>query len=238
MNNQELVQKVYELVKKAISKLEEDHPSELPVELPPAETRTVYPVLKPLILTSVHGDTCHQSLERLGGGCALQNDYEIELDGICCVVLYDLSLDNVFKLAFGCTDNAYTKIAAEALLKGKQVYALREGIELLKYNSNGSYFKSLNENLKKLQNCGVVIIAEADLDSIINGTTKIDNMVSEYTAAGTSVEVKKKVITEVDIRHAHLNGASEILILPKAILTSLADEYATKRGVAVTRMDR
>jgi ethanolamine utilization protein len=234
LNNQELVKKVYELVKQTIAKLEEDHPDEHPA----AETRAGDLKLKPLILTSEHGDTCHQSLERLGGGCALQDDYKTELDGICCVVLYDLTLDNMFKLAFGCTDNAYTKVAAEALLKGKQVYALREGIELLKYNSNGPYFKSLNENLKKLQDCGVVIIAEADLDNIISGSVKAKPAAGEYAGAGTSIEVKKKVITEVDIRHAHLNGANEILILPKAILTSLADEYATKRGVTITRIDR
>jgi ethanolamine utilization protein len=144
----------------------------------------------------------------------------------------------MFKLAFGCTDNAYTKIAAEALLKGKQVYALREGIELLKYNSNGSYFKSLKENLKKLQDCGVVIIAEADLDNIINGSKEAKSTASEYAGAGTCVEVKKKVITEIDVRRAHLGGANEVLILPKAILTSLADEYATRRGITVTRIDR
>jgi len=33
-----------------------------------------------------------------------------------------------------------------------------------------------------------------------------------------------------------MNGANEVLILPKAIVTSLASEFAVKRGITITRI--
>ena len=231
MNNQELVQKIFEMVKKAMARLDEDQTEGKPA----APGRDAGNILKPLILTSEHGKTCHQAFERLGAVCALLDAYKVDMDEICCVIMYDLTLENMFKLAYGCPDNAFSKLAAEAMLKGKQVYAVREHIELLKYEQGGAYFKLLSENLRKLQSCGVVVVAEADLDSVISGAKKPEKTAGECCGAGASLEVGKKVLTESDVRHAMMNGASEIVIRQKAIVTSLAAEYAVKRNITITR---
>ena len=231
MNNQELIQKVYELVRKALIGLEETRVSGTSA----AGSLSGGDLKKPLILTSGHGVTCHQSLERLGGGCALQSNFDVDLGSACCVVLYDLSLDNLFKLVCGCTDNDFTGIAARALLEGIKVYAVREGIELFKYGQDTAYSKMLGENLRKLQNCGVVIIAEADLDNVISGEKKPDTKTSECGMTGVSIDVIKKVLTETDVKQAQKQGACEIFIPQKAVITCLASEYAVKRGITITR---
>jgi len=231
MDDRELTQKVYEHVRKALIGFEENQASGAVA----AGCLSGENIKKPLILTSGHGVTCHQSLERLGGGCALQSNYDVDLESACCVVLYDLSLDNLFKLACGCPDNDYTRIAAEALLEGHKVYAVREGIELFKYGQDTAYSKLLGENLRKLQTCGVVIVAEADLDNVISGVKKADIKTSECGKAGMSIDVIKKVLTETDVKQAQKQGACEIFIPQKAVITCLASEYAVKRGIAITR---
>lgn len=227
MDNQELVQKVYDLVRQAIKKFDEcDECQDIAAET----------AQRPLILTSAHGTTCHPALERLGGVCALLCGDEVDLDLVSCVVIYDLTLDNLFRLAFGCADNGFARLAAQALLKGKPVYAVREGVELLQYEQGGgAYFDLLNEQLTKLQRCGVVVVPESGLDEAVLGVKKPEKA-SSGRRCGKSVAIGKKVLTEGDVRQALTSGADELLIEPKAIVTSLAGEYAAKKGVAITRM--
>lgn len=227
MDNQELIQQVYNLVQKAIKKIEESDDC-LDVAAVPGQS--------PLILTSAHGTTCHPALERLGGICALLCNDEVDLDKVSCVVIYDLTLDNLSRLALGCADNGFAGIAARALLMGKPVYAVREGVELLGYEqSGGAYYDLLNEHLTKLQRCGLAVVAEADLDEAVLGLKKPEKA-SRGGGAGKSVAIGKKVLTESDVRQALANGACELLIEPKAIVTSLAAEYAVKKSITITRM--
>ena len=257
MENHELVNRVYDLVQKALKKLNEQR-----LLAEPGGTAQSAG-LKPLILTAEHGTKCHPAYERFDGICALLRGYDVDPGSACCVVMYDLTLDSMFKLAVGCADNAYVKLAAEALLKGIPVYAVREGIELLKYGNGGldgqvghggqggqvggAYYKELYAHLLKLQACGVTVVPEAELDGVLGAccgaksaggecSTYALNECSTYASNECkSMAIGKKAITEADIKHARANGIRELLIEPKAIITSLAAEYAVKSGIAITR---
>ena len=56
-----------------------------------------------------------------------------------------------------------------------------------------------------------------------------------HCKACISHEVSKNVISESDVKHALANGAGEIVISPKAIITCLADEYAIKHNIKIVR---
>ena len=51
----------------------------------------------------------------------------------------------------------------------------------------------------------------------------------------SSIELSKKVLSESDVRSAHRSGANEIIVTGNAIITCLADEYANKQGITITR---
>ena len=59
--------------------------------------------------------------------------------------------------------------------------------------------------------------------------------VPEHSKACSSYEIGKNVISESDVKHALSNGAGEIIISPKAIITCLADEYAIKHNIKIVR---
>ena len=59
--------------------------------------------------------------------------------------------------------------------------------------------------------------------------------VPEHCGECLSFEVSKNVISESDVKNALANGAGEILISSKAIITCLADEYARKHGIKIVR---
>ena len=48
-------------------------------------------------------------------------------------------------------------------------------------------------------------------------------------------ELGKKVLSESDVKQAHICGAREIIVSRKAIITCLAAEYANRRGITITR---
>jgi ethanolamine utilization protein len=242
LENQELIQKVYEMVKKAVSGIAGGKADGNCAECGGARACPPEKKLKTLILTSEHGDACHPAMERLGGICALLCEYGADLDSVGSVVIYDLSLDNLFKLAAGCADNDFVKSAAKALLKGIPVFAVSEGVELLKYErSGGAYYKLLYENLDKLRKCGVTLVSEADLDSAVNAAANAAaNVVANASASadnrcGKNVVLSKRVITESDVRNALASGACEMLVGPKTIITSLAAEFAVKKSILITR---
>ena len=54
-------------------------------------------------------------------------------------------------------------------------------------------------------------------------------------ADSARMEISKKVLAESDVRLAHRNGACEILVSRKAIVTCLAAEYAKRQGITITR---
>ena len=234
--NAELIKKIYEMVRQAIEKLggNADGGQAAGPACCPAGGKAAR---KPLILTGGHGTTCHGVLERIGGECALMGAYDgADLDGACCVVLYDLTLENMSKLACGCADSPYTALAARALLGGMPVYAVREGIELLACGQQqGAYYNVLRGNLSKLEKCGVTIVAEADLEKAALGAIEPNAPAGSKGCAAAVFEVQKKILSENDVKQAHANGACEIVIGAKTIITSLASELAIKRSIRITR---
>jgi len=58
---------------------------------------------------------------------------------------------------------------------------------------------------------------------------------ASFTSEVSSIELRKQVLSESDVKHAHRSGACEIIVSRKAVITCLAAEYAKKQGITITR---
>jgi len=67
------------------------------------------------------------------------------------------------------------------------------------------------------------------------GGTQVASNPASRACDATSMELNKKVLSESDVKLAHRNGACEIIVSRKAIVTCLAAEYANRQGITITR---
>lgn len=222
-----------------------------------------------LILTQEHGTDCHRLLEssrireHYHTGCALLQDGKVSMDQIETVVLFQLTIDAMCKLASGIVDTPYTRLAAEALLTGKRLYVPREEVELYRYPAKGlgSYQCMLQAKLTKLVSWGLKICPLAQLEEeLLGGTTEqkessacqmdeacgTDSDAAKETEEEVSREAPakpeekeitftKRVITERDVIEANRENVKVIHITERNILTALAKDAASSRNIRLVR---
>ena len=207
-----------------------------------------------LILTEKHGDICHETLENqiLAGKyqieCALLKGNECNADDYEAVLVYTLSNAALGKLAAGIFDCPFTRILGEALLKGKKILAAREGVELFRYRDTapGPYYDRLLENLKLLEESGVVLTPHSRMAALLTGETTEEEgrrpgedlpaeKEQEKEPSCQEEVLTKKVITERDMAALRERKITRILVGERAIFTDLAKEYASRYGIGIRR---
>lgn len=200
-----------------------------------------------LILTEDHCDqVC--SLEKNDSElckvtCALKENYEVDVDCFDTVVLYDMTNSNLFKIANGCTDSKFLALAAEAILKGKRVLMVKEQVEILKYKETAlkAIYNNIYKNLQILLDSGVTLVGEDDVKAAIcegaaapnaGEPAKAETPAAEKSADPESVyEIKKRVVTERDIREAMAQHFKKIKLPERPVITSLARDTARDLGI-------
>lgn len=205
-----------------------------------------------LILTQQHGEVCHAALEsaklreHFRTDCALLKDYQVGIDDFDVVILYQLTNEALGKLASGVCDTPYTKLAHEAILKGKRIYVPTEQVELYGYATTAPapYYHMMQEKLDLLVSSGVVICAQSNLESAIlsRASAAPEAPCSACVSAPASpcreereVRIDKRVLTERDISAACADKATAIHIGARCILTDLAKDFAKAKGIALVR---
>lgn len=202
-----------------------------------------------LILTPDHGDDCHVKLEseRLSKHyrtvCGLMQDYQVDMDNCEVVILYCLSNEVLGKLASGIYDTPYTQLASQAILSGKKVYVPMERIELYRYATTAPapYYAMLQEKLALLEESGVVICPQEELEDYILNEKKVPACKQEKPAEVKPVAVQKeyrltkRVITERDVSEACTAKATCIRIPANSIVTDLAKDFARSRDISLIR---
>lgn len=202
-----------------------------------------------LILTPDHGDDCHVKLEseRLSKHyrtvCGLMQDYQVDMDNCEVVILYCLSNEVLGKLASGIYDTPYTRLASQAILSGKKVYVPMERIELYRYATTAPapYYAMLQEKLALLEESGVVICPQEELEDYILNEKKVPACKQEKpaevkpVAAQKEYRLTKRVITERDVSEACTAKATCIRIPANSIVTDLAKDFARSRDISLIR---
>jgi len=174
--------------------------------------------------------------------CALKENYEVDVDCFDTVVLYDMTNSNLFKIANGCTDSKFSALAAEAILKGKRVLMVKEQVEILKYQDTApkAIYNNIYKNLQVLLDSGVTLVNEDDVQAAIcegaaaakGKPAKAETSAAEKSAGSEPVyEIKKRVVTERDIREAMAQHFRKIKLPERPVITSLARDTARDLGI-------
>lgn len=220
-----------------------------------------------LILTQEHGCDCHKLLEssrikeKYRTSCALLQEYQVDMDSIDTVVLFNLTTEAMCKIASGITDTPYTKLAAEALLSGKKLYAAQEEVELCRYPAGapGSYRCMMQTKLDKLVSWGLKICPAGKLEDCILGEKALaaetlkENIPAEKAPKGAPVAENpkesapaeggaekeitfcKRVITERDVIEANRNNVKVIRVTERNIVTALARDAAAAGNIRLVK---
>lgn len=131
-----------------------------------------------LLLTEKHGTICHDFLENRDLSsdfrieCALLADYRCQVEDYEGLVVYTLSVHALAKLAAGMADDDFTRLFAQALLKGKKIWLVKEGIELYTYQETAppSYYRFLEAKLEFLKKAGLTITTHEQLPDLLSGS--------------------------------------------------------------------
>lgn len=207
-----------------------------------------------LILTQRHGEVCHGALEseglksRFRTDCALLHEYQVQVADYDVVVLYQLTNEDLGKLACGVCDTPYTKLATQAILLGKRIYVPTEEVELFRYAATApaAYYAMMKEKLDLLTRSGLVICAQGNLErAILSGgpccapsaPAAPCSPIADRPepAAGQELTLTKRVLTERDVSAAVEGRYSCIRLPAKSIVTALAKDCARDRGIRLER---
>ena len=215
---------------------------------------------KLLLLTEEHGDACHEFLKNRELGacfhveCALLADNQRRIDDYEGIVVYTLSVGALAKLAAGIVDNGFTGLFAEALLKGKKIWLVKEGIELCSYKETAApaYYRLMEEKLEFLKEAGVIVAARDQIPGMITGSGAVCPEVrcaqaecsknaekktdtADAGKTGKTAVLSKKIITERDIVLLAQEKTVKVMVGEHAIFTDLAKEYAAKHKIEISR---
>lgn len=179
--------------------------------------------------------------------CAMLCGYDCELEDFAGVLLLDLTNDQLSRIVAGICDTPYAAVVEKALLRGLPVFAPREEVELLQYDTGTPYGQMMLEKLRLLEKLGVTIDSYKQLLPIMlekTGNSGAEeekaSSTSAIEAAVTSLLVKelacaKKLITEKDVVSAQREGYGLLRLDKRAIVTDLAREYAQSSGIKLIK---
>ncbi|AZV58028.1 hypothetical protein [Clostridium sp. AWRP] len=166
------------------------------------------------------------------------------------IIITSLSNKEIVNMAIGLESGIKEQTVLEALLLGKEVFLLDDGIEYRKYaaTSNKVLYKLYEEYEKKLCEYGIRVVDRENFvnefsESKQNNRDEENIKNNEIDRKNEGVEKKnaleftgKKLITESEIRKACEKGYVEISVPKKTIITSLAVDYIKINGLKVNRI--
>lgn len=180
--------------------------------------------------------------ERYDAECAQPGDWSCDASDYDVLVFFDLSVGDMAGIATGVCTTQFAIAARKALLRGKKLFAVHEGVELYgcAETAPSAYYSRLLEHLVALQNSGMTVCPLVSLEeAILSGCEKKSCCAAapEVKAAAADAEaaITKRVVTEKDIAAVYTSSLRAVRVAAKAILTDLAREYAASRRVAIIR---
>lgn len=176
------------------------------------------------------------------------------------VLITELSVELLAHLALGCPMEEREQIILRALLMGKNVYLLQQGIELNQYRDTAykNLFVQYQEYLDQIKLFGIQIIADASSlmweetigEKKTMGEMKSIGQKNEIPSYEKTRRVKetagafhhatidylnKKVLLEKDLLDDHVQRNTVIRLSQKCIITPLAEDYIRMHMISVQR---
>lgn len=170
----------------------------------------------------------------------LGNDYDLTSynDSIkdCEVVIVPkLCLKGMGNLANLTCSTGEEHFIIKMLMKGRKVYMIEDGMYYKKYKNTAPkqlYNKYLDFE-KTLINYGVEILRSSFQNICIR--EEKTNVIENRSIAGASEVIKKRLVTESDVRAQYIKGSRLIVIDSKSIVTPLAKDFIRINHIEIMR---
>ncbi|MBW7572276.1 hypothetical protein [Caproiciproducens faecalis] len=203
-----------------------------------------------LILTQKHDHStgCHRILEsgRLAAQyrteCALKGEYGCSVDDFSVVILFNLTNDMLVRIAAGTEDTPYSKAAVQAILKGKTLFAVEEGVELFDYKRTAPavYYNMMMEKVNFLKESGVIFCPLNRLEDSVLGektdTEPVEGPTEKQSLPPVRHEKpKREIVTARDLALLNNDNISAIRVAADSIISSEAWDYARVNGMQIIR---
>ncbi|MGL5677895.1 MAG: hypothetical protein ACRDDX_15965 [Cellulosilyticaceae bacterium] len=221
MNYQKLID---EIVEELYRKLKED--------------KVVHPLKKKMIWIGQKEEGLNDALTQ----CYEIVDGPLEHEAYECIVVAELTLDRLASLAQGLAQNEEEKCILKALLQGKKVYVLEDGIEYRKYKktSHKALYTLYSDYENKIKQYGIELIGHAS--DILLADTKEPSKepdVEESEERSVSGEIDfthKRLLLETDLMRAHIPVYGTVLVGKKGIVTPLAEDFIRTHKLKIKRI--
>lgn len=155
-----------------------------------------------------------------------------DVDTYDLIIVQHLSNLELVNLSLGVPSGQKEETIIQAMLKGKKIYLLADGIEFRKYSStaNKNFYNMYKSYENKIIDFGIEIIEHInniDKDNVNFSNTDNKNIVTNNVGKINDVYnlTGKKLISEVDLRRAMVNGNKDVKISIKTIVTPLAKDF-------------
>lgn len=158
------------------------------------------------------------------------------------IVVPDLSNKDLVNLANGAGQNKVCKIVVDAILQGKKVIVLEEGICYRKFKdtANENFFNMFKSYEEKIVSFGIEIVAKRDLIKYLDHgdckeTMQNRSQKTEKLETKQGVEINTKVVSERNIEKLLSTGHKTIYVNKKSIITPLAIDFIRTNDINVIR---
>lgn len=212
------------------------------------------PEKKLLVASDVHLSSCHDLLEnqvvsdQYQVHCALATNMNCDYSQYDTLVLFHVTNETLASVARGLSDTPFSRMISQAILAGKRIIIPKEEIQFFQYTNTAppSYYRVFEAKLKLLTCSGVIVCDRADLENVILGkaisseipATKVEQPKSQpptppLTLSCGSKKLKKRLITELDVKTAASQKYNTLIVDKKTLITDLAKDCARDKKISI-----
>ena len=151
-----------------------------------------------------------------------EHEEHIDINVYDFILLGSISHQELVHISMGLANNPVSSCVIEAILAGKKIYILEEGITYQKYEdtSNTNFYNMLKGYEEQLKAFGIEWIYT---NEILGKIEKSETAKEVYMAEEYVIQVK--IITESLAKQYHKKGCQQFLIKKNTIVTPLARDY-------------
>jgi len=163
-------------------------------------------------------------------------EYEehININVYDAILLGSISHQELVHISMGLANNPVSSLVIEAILAGKKIYILKEGITYLRYEhtSNTNFYNMLKGYEEQLKTFGIEWIYTNEIVEKMKRSEISKELFKEAQITEEHV-VQVKIITESIAKQYHIKGCKHLLVKKQTIVTPLARDYLRDKKISI-----
>ncbi len=197
---------------------------------------------KPMLVLSEENDPIPESIRKdyqimetgAVSSLELSKIYSM-IDSVECILITSLTATQLANLALGCGESRFLEGIRYALLLGKTIFALEEGLSYRTYRKSAhkTYYRRLLEYEECIESYGIEILEQKM--SMQKGVMHHSNPGEEITNRDDNYTIDKKLILEKDLMNLNVRTQKEVWIRKNSIVSPSALDYARAHHIEIIK---